>query len=201
MIGRVRQGAAENRGEAAVRRLLTGEFSSPDYHLLNNVTLPDDEGKGTTQIDHVLVSTFGVFVLESKHYTGWIYGGEGNSTWTQVLFKKHYKFQNPVRQNYKHVLCVSRLLEFLPSGIVHSVVVFTGDAVFKTPMPPEVMGLAGLPSYLRAFRTEVMSQNRLEFCVGRLECHRLALSRQTDIEHVAELNRRFGEVHAAEPDL
>ncbi|MEP7248113.1 MAG: nuclease-related domain-containing protein [Gammaproteobacteria bacterium] len=195
-IGRVRQGAAENRGEAAVRRLLSEEFSAPDYHLLNNLTLPDGDGDGTTQIDHVLVSRFGVFVLESKHYAGWIYGSERNATWTQVLYKKHYKFQNPLRQNYKHVVCVSSLLDFLSPGLVHSVVVFTGDAVLKTPMPREVLGLGQLAEYLRDFRTEVISQNRLEYCVGRLECHRQALTRQTDVEHVARLNRRFGDVGA-----
>ena len=184
-----------------MRRLLSAEFSSHEYHLLNNVTLPDGDGNGTTQIDHVLVSRFGIFVLESKHYTGWIYGSERNASWTQVLFKKHYKFQNPLRQNYKHVMCVSGLLDFLPPGLVHSVVVFTGDAVFKTPMPREVMGLAQLPNHLRDFMTEVLSQNRLEFCVGRLECHRQTLSRQTDVEHVAGLNRKFGSVDDVKPGV
>jgi hypothetical protein len=104
----------QNLGEAAVRRTLSLHFPSRDYHLLNNVTLPTEDG--TTQVDHILVSRFGVFVLETKHYKGWIAGNAGASQWTQVLYKKHYKFQNPIHQNRKHVLAVGKLLDFLPQA-------------------------------------------------------------------------------------
>lgn len=185
-----RRGVAENRGEAAVRRLLSQRFSSPSFHLLNNVTLPVEDG--TTQIDHVLVSRNGVFVIESKHYTGWLFANPGAPKWTQVIYGKHYKFQNPLHQNRKHERAVAKLLDFLGSEHVHPVVVFTGDAVFKTPRPDGVCSLADLPNFIETFGAEVMSENRMQFCVGRLECCRKALTRQTDVEHVAHLNRKFG---------
>jgi restriction system protein len=102
-----------------------------------------------------------------------------------------------LRQNYKHLKCVSDLLDFLSPEVVHPLVVFTGEAVFKTPRPAGVLVLEQLADHLRGFETEVISRNRMEFCVGRLECHRKALSRQTDVEHVAELNRRFGDVRSS----
>lgn len=77
---------------------------------------------------------------------------------------------------------------------MHSLVVFTGDAVFKTQRPFGVMPLSDVPSFLGRFNTEVLSENRMQFCVGRLECCRRRLSRQTDIEPVDYLTRRFGEV-------
>ena len=190
-LGRWRQGVAENRGEAAVRRNLTEHFPSPHYHLLNNVTLPTEDG--TTQVDHILVSRFGIFILESKHYTGRIFGNPSAPQWTQVLYKKHYKFQNPIHQNRKHVAAVAKLLDFLPTEHVHSVVVFTGDATFKTERPSGVVSLGELKRHLAGFETEAMSENRLQFCVGRLECHRKALTKQTDIEHIAHLRRKFGD--------
>jgi restriction system protein len=190
-LGRWRQGLNDNRGEAAVRRLLTARFSSASYHLLNNVTLSTSDG--TTQIDHILVSRYGVFVFESKHYTGWIFGNAGAPQWTQVLYKKHYKFQNPIHQNRKHVTTVAKLLEFLPPQHIHSVVVFTGDATFKTDQPPGVMSLAQVESHVAQFAVEAMSENRLQFCVGRLECCRKAISKQTDVEHIAHLTRKFGD--------
>jgi hypothetical protein len=49
-----------------------------------------------------------------------------------------------------------------------------------------------LVDYLRGQTEEVMSLNRLQFCVGRLETTRLAISRETDVEHVESLARRFG---------
>jgi len=192
VFGRWRRGVKENRGEAAVRRYLSKHLQSPHYHLLNNVTLPIQDG--TTQIDHILVSRFGIFVLEAKHYTGWIFGSPGAPQWTQVIYRNRYTFQNPIHQNRKHVAAVERLLEFLPPEQFHSVVVFTGDAIFKSERPSGVVSLGELRQLIASFDVEVISENRLQFCVGRLECQRKALTRQTDIEHVAYLNRKFGNV-------
>jgi restriction system protein len=111
-LGRFRRRALENQGEAAVRRALTQHFTGPSYHLLNNLTLPCDGG--TTQIDHVLVSKSGIFVIESKHYRGSIFANVSLPTWTQVIFTHKYTFQNPLRQNYKHVKAIQQLLNFVP---------------------------------------------------------------------------------------
>ena len=56
------------------------------YRLIKNVTLPTDDG--STQIDHIVVSVYGVFVIETKNMKGWIFGGERQRTWTQKLFKE-----------------------------------------------------------------------------------------------------------------
>lgn len=61
-----------NIGEAAVSRTLKASFQGKDYHLMNNITLPYLDG--TTQVDHILVSLYGVFVIETKHWSGWIFG-------------------------------------------------------------------------------------------------------------------------------
>lgn len=54
------------------------------YHRINNVTLPKNNGM-TTQIDHIIVSVFGIFVIETKNYKGWIFGNEKQEKWTQVI--------------------------------------------------------------------------------------------------------------------
>ncbi len=186
-----RQDILENRGEAAVRHALSANFPSPDYHLLNNVTLPVEDG--TTQIDHILVSRYGIFVLESKHYTGWLFADANSPQWTQVIYRMRYRFQNPLHQNHKHALAVAKLLDFVPSEKIYPIVVFTGDATFKTPCPDGVFMLDELPGTIHRFKDEVLSQNRLQFCVGRLECCRKSITNQTDVEHVAYLNRKFGD--------
>ena len=189
-LGKFRTHWLQNQSEAVVSRTLSAAFPPPQYHLMNNVTIPTNWG--STQIDHVLVSRFGVFVLEAKHYKGWIFANTDSPTWTQVLFEHRFKFQNPLRQNHGHVRAVHKLLDFLPPELVHSVVVFTGDADFKVGKPGNVLTLEELVPYLRGFSDEVISENRLQFCVGRLECNRFALTRQTDIAHRERLARRFG---------
>lgn len=180
----------QNSGEALVSRVLLSEFGPPDYHLMNHVTIQMDDG--TTQVDHILVSRFGVFVIETKDYKGWIFANATHETWTQVLFRLRFKFQNPIFQNNRHVRAVQRLLDFLPTEAVRSVVVFTGEAEFKTEIPEGVITISGLVEYLRAQAAEVMSVNRVQFCVGRLETARLAISLETDVEHIRSLERRRG---------
>jgi restriction system protein len=181
----------ENIGELKVRQTLTTHFKAPSYQLLNNITLPYENG--TTQIDHILVSTKGVFVLETKHYTGWIFASEKSPYWTQVIYKFRSKTPNPIHQNYRHVKALRELLDFIPKEQIHSIVVFTGTAVFKNQIPNGVVYLSGLAKHINTFEEEVITQNRLQFIVGRLECTRYEISRQTDVEHKAYLNRKYGE--------
>lgn len=171
-------------------RSLQLHFAAPDYHLMNNVTLRLKDG--TTQVDHVLVSRFGVFVIETKDYKGWIFADPKQANWTQVIFKRKFRFQNPIFQNYKHLRAVQAALDFLPADAVQSVVVFTGDAEFKTKIPTGVFSIARFIAHIKDQTEEVLSLNRVQFCVGRLESSRLALTRKTDIEHVQSLQRRHG---------
>ena len=190
VIGRYQAYAIQNRGEARLSREVKARFRPPDYHLLNHITLRLKDG--TTQIDHILVSRFGVFVIETKDYKGWIFAGANDRNWTQVLYRAKFRFQNPIRQNYRHVCAVRELLEFLEPDVVRPAVVFTGDAVFKTDVPDGVFTLPKFLTYVESYRTEVMSVNRAQFCVGRLEATRLAITQATDVEHVLELRRQHG---------
>ena len=192
LLGRRRRKVVENRGEAAIRRTLTKNFREHTYHLLNNLTLPFEGG--TTQIDHVLLSRYGIFVIESKHYSGWIFANESGKTWTQVIYRYKNKFQNPLRQNYRHVKAIEELLDFVPPEHIHNLVAFTGSAEFKTMRPPGVYYLSGLVQYIEQFTKNILTENRLQFCVGRLECYRKIISGKTDIEHQEYLNRRHGNV-------
>ncbi|HEB88644.1 MAG TPA: NERD domain-containing protein [Deltaproteobacteria bacterium] len=178
----------QHRGEALLARAVKADFGPPDFHLMNHITLRMKDG--TTEIDHILVSRFGVFVIEVKHYQGWIFANAKHDNWTQVLFRKKCKFQNPIHQNSRHARAVRATLDFLPADAIKSVVVFTGDAEFKTEMPPGVFSLSAFVEYLREKTVEVMSINRLQFCVGRLETARLAITRETDVEHARSLERR-----------
>ncbi|PTU27717.1 nuclease-related domain-containing protein [Stenotrophobium rhamnosiphilum] len=190
-IGRYQSRPIQNRGEAILSRDVKTKFHPPDYHLLNHITLRLKDG-ATTQIDHILVSRFGVFVIETKDYQGWIFAGFKDRYWTQVLYRAKFRFQNPVHQNHKHVCAVRDLLEFLEPDVIHSVVVFVGDAAFKTEVPHGVFTLAEFIGHVESLALEVMSVNRVQFCIGRLEAMRLAITEATDVEHVLKLRRRHG---------
>ena len=181
----------QNRGEALLSSAVLSNFTPPDYHLMNHITLQVHDG--TTQVDHILVSRFGVFVIETKDYRGWLFAHESQAKWTQVLFHWKFRFQNPILQNRRHVTAVQRLLDFLPPEAVKSAVVFLGDAEFKTDIPRGVFRLPEFIGFVRGQVDEVMSLNRVQFCVGRLETERLAVTRKTDIEHIESVRRKQGD--------
>lgn len=178
----------QNRSEALVSETLLRELPKESWHLLNNITL-EVEG-GTTQIDHILVSRFGVFVIETKDYDGWVFGSKKSKRWMQVTRSGKYPFQNPIHQNYKHLKTVQALLDFLPQEQVIGFIVFTDTTEFKTTQPDGVLFLDDLILKLKTYHKELLSENRLQFCVGRIECKRLALTRETDIQHQAHLQAR-----------
>lgn len=182
LIGRFKQAQNDhNVGEKRVSDLLSLKLNRENYYLLNNVTLP--AGTGTTQIDHIVVSTKGIFVIETKHYSGWIFGNSNSKTWTQAIYKKKSYFQNPVHQNYKHVKVIQSLFDFMPSDNVISVIVFSGDAEFKTKRPDNVLLLDEIIEYIKQYDEDRISTNRMEFCVGRIQCQRLPETKETDKNH------------------
>jgi hypothetical protein len=178
----------QNRGEELLRNTIIKNLPSTSWHLLNHVTLKTADG--TTQIDHILVSRYGVFVIETKHYTGWLFGDAKSKHWTQVIYGTKHRFQNPLHQNYKHLKAVQELLDFLNPEQIIGLVVFTGDAEFKTDIPLGVYSLDTALTYFKGLNEEVLTENRMQFCVGRLECRRLALTQETDVEHQENLSRR-----------
>jgi restriction system protein len=72
-------------GLAVLRRL-----DSRLYRVFHDLYLPRPDGKGTTQIDHVVVSRYGIFVIETKNMTGWIFG-DANSGVTAAQCNNHKK--------------------------------------------------------------------------------------------------------------
>ena len=88
-------------GEFIINFLAKLYLNKNEYHLIKKVTLPTKEG--STRIDHVIVSRYGVFVVETKNMKGWIYGDPRKITWIQKITKQNNKFQNPLIQNFRHV--------------------------------------------------------------------------------------------------
>ncbi|MDI5933748.1 nuclease-related domain-containing protein [Halomonas kalidii] len=174
-------------GETFVKMVAKFRLPAETYHRVHNVTLPTPGG--TTQIDHIFVSRFGIFVVETKNMKGWVFGGEKQAQWTQKLYRKSFKFQNPLRQNYKHVKALEAALD-VPSDAIHSVVVFTGDSTFKSKMPANVTVGGGYVNYIKSFHEVVLSEAQVQDALEKIQTGRLVPSRETQRQHVAQLKAR-----------
>lgn len=151
-------------GEAIVNLSAHFLLDRKTYHLIRNVTLPTEDV--TTQIDHLIVSPYGVFVVETKNMKGWIFGGEKHRYWTQKIFRHSEKLQNPLHQNYKHVKSVQDLLG-LGDQQLHSLVVFVGDSTFKTLMSPNVAQGGGYLRFIKSHREEVLTPGQVKGVIER----------------------------------
>lgn len=157
------------------------------YIDVNNVTIPTQNG--TTQIDHIIVSRYGIFVVETKNMSGWIFGDEKNPQWTQSLFGQKFKFQNPLHQNYRHTKSLSDFL-----GIQHdkffSIVMFWGECELKTALPPNVM-TSGYISYFKSKTVILFSDAEVQAIVSAIKTGMLPKSWATRRQHIDSLNERF----------
>ena len=171
-------------GEFAVSVHVKLYLNKEQYILLNDCTFLDEQNQ-TTQIDHILLSPFGIFVVETKNYKGWIFGGERQKMWTQKIYKQSYKFQNPLHQNYKHQKVLQQILnDIVEPDLIHSIVVFMPDCEFKTAMPDNVFRGARWTDYVKTFQQPCISAMKIKRIQRRLEQEVLEKSLKTQRQHV-----------------
>jgi hypothetical protein len=168
-------------GEALVNLAAALFLDKNIYRLFKNVTLPTEDG--TTQVDHVIVSPYGIFVIETKNLKGWIFGGEHQKTWTQKIYRHTNKFQNPLHQNYKHTQTLQSALNLEPDKLF-SLVVFIGDSEFKTPMPDNVVYAGGYIRFIKSKQQPILNIKEVVGICQTLESSRLKPSIKTHAEHV-----------------
>ncbi len=108
-------------------------YEKEGARFLFNCYLPRDNGE-TTEIDVLMLYKSGIYVFESKNYSGWIFGNEKSKTWTQTLpqGKKSHKehFLNPIMQNKLHIKWLMQLLNDT-NAPVHSIIVFSERCTLK----------------------------------------------------------------------
>jgi restriction system protein len=179
-------------GEASINFWVKRLLDQTAYHLIPNVTLPTPDG--TTQIDHIIVSRYGIFVIETKTYKGWIYGNERDPQWTQVIYRRKERFQNPLRQNYKHTKTLSDLTG-LPHGYFKSMVVFVGDSKFKTEMPTNVVHIRDFIRHIKSHETPIIKDEQVAEIAEVIQQWAGTVSDEQRRQHVKNLRRNKQAVH------
>lgn len=94
-------------GEFWVKREL--KKLSDEYLIINDIMIKTKDGS-THQIDHVVISKYGIFVIETKQYNGYIKGNDYDKRWLIKNGKKKIYVNNPLHQNYGHVKSLEEIL-------------------------------------------------------------------------------------------
>ncbi|MBK1809864.1 NERD domain-containing protein [Clostridium sp. YIM B02505] len=141
-------------GERSVEFYLA-QLDVSKYEVINNITVK--LGDNSTQIDSVVVSNFGIFVLQSENYKGKITGEELDENWCQKLHVKKEKLHNPIRENYKHIQVLKEVLKEFDKLKYISIVTFTTNADLQVTSNSDVVYTIHLLETIKRYTEEVIS--------------------------------------------
>lgn len=155
--------AGENMVREAIKSL-----PSDRYVVLHDVWLPMEDG-GETQIDHVIVSPFGIFIVETKNWKGTIYADAKSAVWTKFNLGHKDTYKNPIRQNYKHIVSVREKFSRQGSEFVFGVVAMSPAADFKGGVPDGVVFYNELKGWILGHVTPCIKPDQIADIVAAIQ--------------------------------
>lgn len=165
--------AIGDSGEKRVSSFLE-DLDCEDYRVYNDLLVRN--GNYTTQVDHVVISRYGVFVLETKNVHGKVYGGGNAEFWKQYLpdtgyrrygFTQEHQLRNPIWQNDGHIKTLRKLV-FGNDVPVYGVVVFPSDTDINVTAEQPVLNMYNVVPYIKQYRDVVLSSDQMGFYRRRL---------------------------------
>lgn len=165
-----------------------------DYYVFNDLLIR--EGNYTTQVDHVVISHCGVFVLETKNVHGKVYGSENTEFWKQYLpdtgykrygFTKEHQFRNPIWQNEGHIKTLRRLV-FGNDLPIYNIVVFPNEVDLFVTADNDVLRMWEVVSRIKQHREVVLSTDHMNFMRRRL-LEVVSTKEKDRIEHLENVQR------------
>lgn len=146
-------------GEHRISGLLNG-LNYPDYMVGNNLSMLDDKGK-RVQFDHLILSKYGIFVVETKNLAGKVSGFPKDKYWVQRVNGRVFKLYNPFRQNYFHDMALRSILN-LDTGI-YTIVCFTERSELSNILKnsKSIVRPLELIDWIESFQSELFSQKEL----------------------------------------
>ncbi len=156
------------------------------YKVLNNIVLSSNGNTDTTQIDHIVVSVYGIFCIETKMHKGWIFGSVHKKYWTQVLYKKKYRLYNPLRQNYAHIKSLEFLLgEKIKSPII-SLVAFPRASRLKIDDLKLISNGQGTIANLLKYQDVIYDQTEIQTIYEVIKNSSIK-DKEIDAEHIRQI--------------
>lgn len=174
-----------NIGEKEVNQVLS---KLSGYKLLSDIMIKREIG--TSQIDHILIGKKGIFVIETKDYSGSIYGEQYSKYWIQMINRNKNQFYNPIRQNYGHIKALEEYIG--RKGIFISVIVFTNKSnLKKVKTETPVIQLKKLKKFIRKYPSDIkLSKEEIECIYNSIKKGNVHSNRARK-KHVKRINRNI----------
>lgn len=177
-------------GEQGTRLAQKLTLDSKQYHTFYDILIQMGSSSRSTQIDHVIVSKYGVFVVETKNRRGWIFGSKNDKLWTRNFFGNKVRFQNPLHQNYAHTQSIAEFCQIDHSKI-HSIVVFWGDCTFKTQMPENVVKWSEYPGHIKSKKQVILTDDEVDRICNQLSTLKGHIPILSNLIHAQSIKNQY----------
>lgn len=174
-------------GEMRVAKILS-KLPEEEYRVINNLLIK--QGNKTTQIDHVVVSEYRIFVIETKHYRGWIYGDANREYWTQNIYGNKYDLWNPIHQNQGHIRALRRVLTDIPPGVFVSIVTFSRQASLDIRNSENVIYWDELKKLICSYQRKLISTEQAQNAYETLSAANID-SKENQKQHVRRVREQI----------
>ena len=156
------------------------------YTVINNLLFTWNGH--STQIDHIVVSIYGIFVIETKFYKGLIYGGENSEYWLQNIYGNKHQFRNPILQNQGHIRALKHLLHEYENIRFISIIAFSSRATLHVKTESTVIHFYQLYRTIRKNKNKVITEEQVR------QIHSLLIANKTKKriakrKHIASVKR------------
>ena len=161
-----------------------------EYKVINDIIIQSNGY--TSQIDHLVVSIYGIFVIETKNYTGWITGYEDSKQWTQNIFGHKSSFYNPIKQNKSHVLALKNELHIIEDNFI-PIIAFSGNCSLKVITVTPIIYISQIYREIKRYTEVKFDKTQLDSLVERIKAINID-SPEVRQQHVAEIkSKKFTE--------
>lgn len=163
--------------------------------IIRNIYVPYNET--TSEIDIVMIHEKGIYVFESKNYSGWIFGSAEQQNWTQMLNKNSkYQFYNPLKQNYTHITALSKFLNIKRDNFKSYIIFSERCELKKVPENTESYIILKRDDILSSIQDEI---SRKEKILTKDEVNNINeklkvctnVSKKKKQEHIENINNKY----------
>lgn len=189
--------SAGDVGEHAVASKLRW-LPRDQYFVINDLVFTRGNGN-TTQIDHVVVSPYGIFVIETKNIYGYIHGSDNSKLWRSCWRNRDLAFDNPILQNKAHIMALSEKLKLNDDRFI-SIIAFSTNANLQVSVDDTyVIYWSYVRKLIRRFKSPIMTTEEAQEIYTFIKAINIT-DKKSRQEHAvrARINRNNYEVRSQE---
>ena len=169
-------------GEKSIAVVLSF-LPSDEYKIINDILIKSNDR--TIQVDHLVISIYGIFVIETKNYKGWITGSDNSEYWTKNMSGNKYKFYNPIRQNKAHISALSRKLGLSVNKFI-PIIVFSNRADLRINTAYNVIYISQINRLIKEYTDIKFQENDIQKLYDKISQLNI-VSPETRKQHISEV--------------